>query len=124
MVGFVKRIASGFVTLCTIMLAALPAAGEEPTKPPLQCDIGPVPKIYGGTQWLVYGCADNRTLVIVSAPGNPAMPFYFMFSRRGTRYELSAEGTGRRDTTTAAFVELKLLSEPEIAELLKEAQLR
>ena len=120
-----KLVVSGFVTLCTMMLAAVPAIAQEqdPNAPPLKCDMGGVPKIYGGTPWLVYGCADNRTVVVVSAPGNPAMPYVFMFSRRGTRYELSGEGTGRKDTTTAALIDLKLMSDREIADLLKETKL-
>lgn len=119
-----KLVAAGFAALCAMMLA-LPATGEEPAAEPptLKCDMGPLPKTYGGTQWLVFSCADNRTLLVVSAPGNPATPFYFVFTPHGTSHQLSAEGTGRRDTTTAAFIDLKLLSEREIAELIKETKL-
>ena len=125
MVGFVKRVAAGFAALCTMMLA-LPATGEEPAADPrtLKCDMGPLRKTYGATDWLVFSCVDNRTLLIVSAPGNPATPFYFVFTPHGKGHQLSAEGTGRKDTTTAAFIDLKLLSEREIADLIKETKLR
>jgi len=121
----VRFVASGLAALCTMMAAALPATGQEPGAEPrsLKCDMGPLPKTYGGTDWLVFSCADNRTVLIVSAPGNPATPFYFVFSPRGNGHQLSAEGTGRRDTTTAAFIDLKLLTERDIAELIKDTKL-
>jgi len=124
-VGFVKLVAFGFAALCTTMLA-LPASGEEPAADPqtLKCDMGPLRKTYGATEWLVFSCADNRTLLVVSAPGNPATPFYFVFTPHGTSHQLRAEGTGRRDTATAAFIDLKLLSEREITDLIKETKLR
>ena len=120
-----RFVASGLVALCTMMAAALPATGQEPGAEPrsLKCDMGPLPKTYGGTDWLVFSCADNRTVLIVAAPGNPATPFYFVFSPRGNGHQLSAEGTGRRDTTTAAFIDLKLLTERDIAELIKDTKL-
>lgn len=99
----------------------IPAFTEElvAESPSLKCDIGPVVKTYGMTQWLVYCCDDKRTVVIVSAPGNPAMPFYFTFFPYENGYRLSGEGTGRKDTTAAAFEELKALSERDIAALIE-----
>lgn len=43
----------------------------------LNCDIGPGTKTFGKSSWLVYSCTDNKSLVMVSAPGSPAVPFYF-----------------------------------------------
>ncbi len=106
--------------LWTAVTTSLPATGEE--LQPLKCDIGPVTKTYGKTQWLVYSCSDERTVVIVSAPGNPAMPFYFAFYPKGNAYQLSGEGTGRKDATSAAFDELKALSEQDIAALIEETK--
>ena len=61
-----KLAAFGFLTLCATMLvgASATAQNHDPDTPPLKCDMGGVPKIYGGTRWLVYGCADNRTVVV------------------------------------------------------------
>jgi len=67
---------------CLPLLLAVPASGETSPAPQLNCNIGPVAKTYGRTQWLVYSCDDDRSVVIVSASGNPATPAYFMFSPR------------------------------------------
>ena len=90
----------------------------------LKCEIGPVTKTYGNTPWLVYSYDDNQTVVVISAPGNPAMPFYFMFSRHKDSYRLSGEGTGSKDATKAAFEQLKALSEPDIAALIQQTKTR
>jgi|SRR5580704_8743615 hypothetical protein len=111
--------------ICALPLAAaltlLPAAGEEP-KAQLKCDVGPTNKTYGNTQWLVYSCDDSRTVVVVAAPGSPAMPFYFMFSPGQNGYQLSGEGTGQKDATDAAFNELHGLSERDIAILIEQTR--
>jgi len=109
---------------CFALLISLPAAGEEAvSKPnPLKCETGPVTKTYGETQWLVYSCSDNETVVIVSAPGNPSMPFYFSFSLQKNGYQLNGEGTGPKDATDAAFNELKALSRQDIAALIEQTK--
>ncbi len=110
--------------LSATVLTSLPAISEEVvSKPqPLKCDIGPVSKTYGKTQWLVYSCDDNRSLVFVSAPGNPATPFYFRLSPHEKEYRLTGEGTGSKDATSAAFDELQALSEREIAALIDQTK--
>jgi hypothetical protein len=52
------------------------AAARQPTD--LSCRIGPIEKTYGGTKWNVYGCDDKKSLLVVTAADNPAMPFYFL----------------------------------------------
>jgi hypothetical protein len=113
-----------FAGLWATVLAPIYAISEESVSkpPPLKCDIGPVTKTYGMTQWLVYSCDDNRAVLIVSAPGNPATPFYFMFSQTKTGYGLSGEGSGRREATAAAFDELKALSERDITALIEQTK--
>ena len=106
--------------LWAALTTSLSATGEEPKL--LKCDIGPVTKTYGKTQWLVYSCSDERTVVIVSAPGNPATPFYFAFYPQANGYHLSGEGTGRKDATDAAFEELKVLSGQDIAALIEQTK--
>ena len=69
--------------------------------------VGPVKKIYGKTQWLVYSCSDNKTVVVVSDTGNPAMPFYFTFYPKQGGYHLTGEGTGKKEATAAAFNDLE-----------------
>ncbi len=117
-----NRPALVFGALLVMVLTAYSAVSEEAAPQSLKCDIGPVTKIYGGTQWLVYSCTDNRTLVVISAPGNPAMPFYFMLSPHENGYQLSGEGTGRKDITDAAFDELKALSGTDIVALIEQTK--
>jgi hypothetical protein len=85
---------------------------------PLQCDIGPITKEFGSVPWLLYSCDDGKSLVVVSAPGSPAAPFYFFFSPEGRGYHLVGEGTGLKSLTDAALRDLKLLSDAEIAGLV------
>jgi hypothetical protein len=85
---------------------------------PLQCDVGPVTKVFGSVPWLLYSCNDGKSLVVVSAPGSQAAPFYFMFSPEGAGYHLRGEGTGDKARTDAALAELKALSDKEIAALV------
>jgi hypothetical protein len=98
------------------------SSGQTPQA--LKCDVGPITKTFAETQWLVYSCDDNRSVVIVTATGNPAMPFYFLFSPGEGGYRLSGEGTGRKDVTAAAFEELKAYSEPDIAALIQQTRSR
>lgn len=95
----------------------LASAGETNTSQ-LQCDIGPVKKLFGGTPWVVYLCNDRKSLAIFSAPDNPASPFYFFFHAQKDGYRLVGEGTGRKEATAAAFSELKAMSAKDIAELV------
>src|SRR5690349_16042370 len=84
--------------LCTAAIPIGATGAETVAKPqPLKCDIGPVTRTYGATQWQVYSCADQRSVVILSAPGSPAAPFYFMFSPGTDGYRLYGEGTGSKD---------------------------
>src|ERR1700722_9045111 len=64
-----------------VAIACLALTTVAVASPTLNCKIGPIENIYGGTKWLVYGCDDKASVVVVTAPGNPAMPFYFFFQR-------------------------------------------
>jgi hypothetical protein len=112
--------------LCAMAAPALAqTVTVRPAPPkPLQCEVGPVSKTFGRTQWLVYGCADNRSLVVLAAPGNPANPFYFLFSPGESGYRITGEGTGRQSATRAAFAELETLTDQDIAALLEETRQR
>ena len=96
------------------------ANGKEPTStsPKINCHTGPVNKTYGKTEWFVYSCSDERTVVLVSAPGNPAMPFVFMFHPRENGYQLHGEGAGKKEATAATFSELKELTQQDIKTLI------
>lgn len=102
------------------ILGATPAHGDE-TAPAskLVCNIGPIEKVFGKTNWLVYSCNDERSIVIATAPGSPASPFVFRFLARENSYVLQSLGTGNREFTTAAFNELKVMSGQDIETLVK-----
>lgn len=85
----------------------------------LSCDIGPINKTYGNTPWLVYSCDDGRSVVFVTAPDNPAMPFYFMISPGDNGYALVGEGNGDKAASAAVYEDLQALSERDIAKLIE-----
>jgi hypothetical protein len=95
------------------------AAVAQPSANP-NCKGGPIEKTYGGTKWNVYGCDDKKSLVIVTAPGNPAMPFYFSFTPNEGGYHLHGEGTGDTKVTDAAYKDLAGLTDADIAALAAE----
>jgi len=109
-----------FLAITTLLS---PAFGAEQSSG--MCDVGPLNKTYGNTAWLVYSCTTDKNIVIVSAPGSPAMPFVFAFYIKDGSYHLSGEGTGNKEATEAAFNELQKLAEPDITNLIiqtKQAQ--
>jgi hypothetical protein len=99
-----------------------PAAEQPPAPAQKQCNRGPVARSFGNTDWLVYSCDDDLTLVIVATAQNPATPFYFTFAPENGHYHLHGEGKGNRDATTAAFSALKSLSKQDIETLLAQTK--
>ena len=88
----------------------------------LSCEQGPLEIDVGGGDWLAYGCDDNFTLVIVSAKGNPASPFYFIFARNPSGgHRLYGEGTGDKQFTGPAFEELTTWTEAKIEQVRLQA---
>jgi hypothetical protein len=115
-----RRLAS-ILALASVLAVSTDAVAQGPSQPKLVCDRGPVAtKSFGGTQWQIYGCSDNRSVAIVTAPGNPAIPFYFLLAWVNGVYTVSGEGTGRRDLTAKAYNDLVKLTRPQIDALVKE----
>jgi hypothetical protein len=106
--------------LLVAILAAPSSAVADPSN--LDCKAGPITKIYGRTSWLVYGCSDGRSVIVVTAPGSPAMPFLFTFHWEADGYHLAGAGTGNKKLTDLAFGDLKILSQADIEALLVETQ--
>ena len=111
---------------CAMMVALLTASGADaqgPSERKITCDRGPLAnKTFGGTAWDLYGCNDNRSVAVVTAAGNPALPFYFLFAESNGRYTLSGEGTGRPEFTRKAYEDLVRLTQDDIQALVKETQ--
>jgi hypothetical protein len=101
-------------------LVAAASAADQPTK--LVCNTGDVTKTFGGSQWIVSSCDDGRSLVFVSAPGNPAMPFVFFLTYKDGVYTLRGEGNGDRATADAAGKAIGALKEADVATLIAETK--
>jgi len=86
---------------------------------PLECHIGPIQTKLGGGDWQVSSCSDNHSLVFVTIKGNPAMPFMFFVKRNGEVSKISGEGNGAKEYTSAAFEELKIMTEVHFDDLVK-----
>ena len=111
------------LVLAALLLVSSEAMAQGPSEPRITCDRGPfATKTYGGTAWDIYGCNDNRSVAVVTAPGNPALPFYFLFAERNGQYRLSGEGTGRPEITRKAYTDLVRLSQQDIQALVKATQ--
>ncbi len=109
--------------LPALLLASTETMAQGPSEARIICDRGPFgSKTYGGTAWDIYGCNDNRSVAVVTAPGNPALPFYFLFAERNGQYRLSGEGTGRPEITRKAYADLVQLSQKDIQALVKATQ--
>lgn len=121
-----------FFTAIFIIVVLTPRIGtaQDDEKAIDGCSVGPVLKQFGNSSWNVYSCPETETLMIVSAPGSPAMPFYFaLYIKDGVR-KLHGEGTGANEATAAAFDEIKILADSEdmihalIAETVKVDQIQ
>ena len=100
----------------------LDAHAQSPAQAPLDCSSGPLTRSFGSTPWLVYACSDNKSVVVFSAPGSPAAPFYFMFFQKEGKYVVVGEGTGPKSVTDRAHAELVRMTESEIQALLNSAK--
>ena len=111
-------------SLLALGSASCATAAAAPTAPgnTLACNIGPAAKSYGGGQWLVYGCSDGKSVVLVTSQGNPGSPFVFSFIYTGNTMTLHGEGTGDKQATDAAFKEIKALSQADVAALFQQAK--
>ena len=109
--------------LAVLLLASAAALAQGPSERKIVCDRGPVAnRTFGGTAWDIYGCNDNRSVAVVTARGNPGLPFYFLFTERNGAYRLSGEGTGKPEITRSAYDDLMRLSQQDIQALVKETQ--
>ena len=110
-----------FLTVACCFVA-LTAQAQTSSSTPLDCSSGPASRTYGGVAWLVYACSDGDTVILVSAPGSPAAPFYFTLFRRDGRYVVGGEGTGPRSITDRTYAELTRLTETDVKAMLVAAR--
>ncbi|MES2933227.1 MAG: hypothetical protein V4805_07045 [Pseudomonadota bacterium] len=118
-----KNIISLVICIGSSVFGSLALSAEAPdTKTPMKCEVGPITKNFGGNQWLVYSCSDNRSLVIVSTDKSPVSPFYFMFFPKDGKYQLTGEGTGNKTATDAAYKQLNQLPEKDIVAMIRDTK--
>ncbi len=110
--------------LACLAVLCLPGPASAQRVGRLDCKTGPITKLYAGSNWLVYSCDDNLTVVIVAVPGSPAAPFQFMFVPDGGFYQLRGEGAGKRSATEPVYNQLRLFTGPDIAALIAETRKR
>ena len=108
-------------TLALCVASHVCSAEDASAAPALSCQSGPVKRTFGATSWDVYGCDDGHSVVVVTAAGNPATPFYFFFSWTAEGFDLRGEGPGNKRLTDAAFEDLKKLTDVDIAHLHQQA---
>ncbi|WP_157648622.1 hypothetical protein [Thiobacillus denitrificans] len=114
-------------SLLLLLLAALVSSASTAENTPQACDVGPLSNTYGNTPWLVYSCNNdaaegNARVVLVSAPGNPAMPFVFFFYIKNGVYRLYGEGQGSKEASGAALAELQKLTQQGIENLIAQTK--
>lgn len=102
------------LSITFILLSVFAFADSEK----LNCDVGPITKKIGSSDWLVYSCGDSQNIIFVTAPGSPAMPFVFI----RTNGELRGEGNGKKEYTDPAYSELKQLSQAQVEKLIEETK--
>lgn len=105
---------SALVALLVMLMVSTSSAGEA-----LECHIGPMQVSLGGTHWQLTSCNDDRSLVFATMQGNPAMPFVFFIYRDGNSSKINGEGSGSKEYSSAAFEELKAMTETHFDELVQ-----
>ena len=88
------------------LLLGMEAHAPSP-KPALACEKGGFVRQFGKSNWLVYGCSDGRSLVVISDKLNPAAPFVFIISQENGSYHIYGEGNGEKSASDAALKELQ-----------------
>ncbi|MBB5766429.1 hypothetical protein GGR67_000459 [Xanthomonas arboricola] len=102
------------------MLLASPSSIEA-KQPELQCNLGPTMEHIGGNDWLVYGCADGKSVVVVAGEPNPASPFVFILTPHANEVDIHGEGTGAKSATQPAYDHLADMSVDQLAGLYSKA---
>ena len=90
---------------------------------PLSCMVGPIHIEIGGGNWQVTSCGDGKSLTFATAAGNPAMPFVFIVLRGKGKTKINGEGNGSKVVSSAAFEEIRAMSEAQFDALVEVTKL-
>lgn len=107
-----------FFKYCLLLLVLFPVFSYSD---PMECNVGPIEKEFGGTKWVVYACSGQESMLVVSAPGNPAMPFFFSVFLEGGEYIVTGEGNGDRASSYLAYDAISKLTKEQIRAILDQA---
>ena len=108
--------------MIAILIAAALAAPATPADPGhLECNVGSVTERIGGNDWIVHGCADGKSVVVVAGPPNPASPFFFFLMPDGEGIVLHGEGEGKKSASEPAYEQLKEMSAKDLTRLYQKA---
>ena len=102
--------------ISAILILAFSASS---TAEPLQCNVGPIVKNIGGSEWQVTSCNDGRSLVFATMAGNPAMPFVFIVQRDKETAKIHGEGNGSKEYSAATFDEIRKMTAAQFDELVQ-----
>ena len=101
-------------------LAVSSQAAPATEQPVLQCNIGPAAKRFGRNDWVVYGCTDGHSVVVIAETPNPAAPYVFFLTPDGKDgIELHGEGTGAESATQPVYEILKTASASDLTALFQ-----
>jgi len=116
-----RNTALGGVVFFAIFLTSFAFAqqvSQGATAAPMDCFAGPLKRTFAAGKWLVYGCNDGRSLVVVTADANqPAGAFYLLISPKGAGYSVRGEGNGDKRASDAAGDQLARLTPAQIRAL-------
>lgn len=109
-----------------LLLAASDPATPQVTTPwvaaaAMSCDVGPVDRHFGDTEWSVYACRDGKRLAIMAKPDSRAAPFCFVLTPSEDAYVVSTEGGGDRIAAEPAGDAIRALSAREVRTLMDDA---
>ena len=107
--------------LAAVVLLSAPAFGDPVAKTThFVCDVGPLNKHLGGSDWQVLSCGDGRTLLFQSLPGKP--PANFSIAIAKDSIERGNESMDNRNLSEAAIAELAGLSHEKLVALIAETE--
>lgn len=103
------------ILIVVLAFAPVPAVAAEPN---LSCEVGPLHRHFGASEWLIYSCADSRSIVVVPASGSPGKFGYFFVMPEGSGIMVVGEGWGRDTEFQPLLKELQRLSARDLAALV------
>lgn len=110
------------VLLLTLALASMSAAAAEPTQAALACEAGPLQRDFGASTWNIYGCSDQKSVVVVPLTAIDGEFGYFFVTPDGKGVTVAGEGWGKDMTFQPVFQQLKQVTAAELAAIVTDTQ--